>query len=178
MDLINNKLLNCKTRTIINSTKQVCWATSIYKIPAQTGSQLPASNEAKWEVSYYQWVPLILTLQAMLFALPRIIWKLLSKKSGVSVSSIVDAAIQFQRQTDPIAAGKSMTFMTKYMVRFLLDFRRDSPCGATGMRCGGRCGGCYLVAVYLVVKVLYITNSVGQHFVFNVVQSFVSFVID
>ena len=36
------------------------------------------------ELQYYQWVPFVLALQALLFYIPRMIWKMLNWQTGCS----------------------------------------------------------------------------------------------
>ncbi|VDO60799.1 unnamed protein product [Heligmosomoides polygyrus] len=44
------------------------------------------------EIGYYQWVPFILGLQAILFYLPALFWRLFNWQSGVAVKSLVTMA--------------------------------------------------------------------------------------
>ena len=46
-------------------------------------------------LKYYQWTPFILLFQAMLFYLPRMIWRSLNDKSGLDIQSLVDAVHQY-----------------------------------------------------------------------------------
>ena len=39
-------------------------------------------------ISYYQWVALVLVCQACLFYMPRPLWRLLNKKSGIAVNTV------------------------------------------------------------------------------------------
>ncbi|PIO52934.1 hypothetical protein TELCIR_25751, partial [Teladorsagia circumcincta] len=41
---------------------------------------------------YYQWVPFILGLQAILFYLPAMFWRLFNWQSGIAVKSLVKMA--------------------------------------------------------------------------------------
>uniref|UniRef100_A0A915PVJ1 Innexin n=1 Tax=Setaria digitata TaxID=48799 RepID=A0A915PVJ1_9BILA len=44
------------------------------------------------EIGYYQWVPIVLLLQALMFFIPQWIWKTLNKQSGVDLDTIVKGA--------------------------------------------------------------------------------------
>jgi len=59
-------------------------------------------------ISYYQWIPLFLACQAMLFYLPRPVWRTLSRKSGITLSNITDAAIDCQRKAEQEGSEKVM----------------------------------------------------------------------
>lgn len=69
----------------------ICWVSSTYNIPIN--EDLPHSENDRKDkmLKYYQWTPFILLLMAMLFYLPRMIWRSLNDKSGLDVQSIVDA---------------------------------------------------------------------------------------
>ena len=83
---------------------QFCWATNTHYLPFE--KDLPKEFEERNYISYYQWVPLFLALQAILFYLPRLVWRALSRKSGIVLYSITDAAIECQRKTDKEDADK------------------------------------------------------------------------
>jgi len=59
---------------------------------------MPQMNEGRdRKITYYQWVPIILMLQAGLFATPYALWRVLSSRSGVDLSAIVEAANSSQQ---------------------------------------------------------------------------------
>jgi len=49
------------------------------------------------KITYYQWVPIILMLQAIMFAAPYALWRILSSRSGIDLAAIVEAAISSQQ---------------------------------------------------------------------------------
>lgn len=69
----------------------ICWVSSTYNIPID--DDLPNDEHARKEkmLKYYQWTPFILLLMAMLFYLPRMIWRSLNDKSGLDLQNITDA---------------------------------------------------------------------------------------
>lgn len=68
----------------------VCWVTSTYFIPMAQGT-VPLQEDLRYEkrIYYYQWVPFILMVQAALFVVPCIIWRLFSVQSRLNVRSFV-----------------------------------------------------------------------------------------
>jgi len=86
--------------------RQYCWATNTHYLPFDKNS--PRVDETRNYISYYQWIPLFLACQALLFYLPRPIWRALSRKSGITLSNITDAAIDCQRKTEQEGADKIM----------------------------------------------------------------------
>ena len=53
---------------------------------------IPKPLEDRKMINYYQWVPLGLLLQAVLFYLPRVFWRNFNYRAGVDVNNIVEAA--------------------------------------------------------------------------------------
>lgn len=119
------------------------------------------------KISYYQWVSLIFGLQAFLFYLPRHIWRMLNRMSGLSVNIITDAAIDCQKLRDD-DYDKTMKYMTQRMDQYLTGLRRKQRAKASWFRSFAvLVRGSYLTYVYLFVKVLYVVNVVGQLFLLN-----------
>lgn len=149
---------------------QVCWTTDTYYLP-DTSWYLPKEGEhgklgAKM-VGYYQWVALILMCQACLFYLPRPIWRLCNKKSGIAVSTITDAAIEYQRKMDTDGRDKTMRYMVKNMGRYLLEMSRNRAMSGKCKSIWFAFYGNYLILLYIFVKILYIFNAIVQVFLLN-----------
>lgn len=66
---------------------QVCWTKDTYYLPIDE-DRIPTTEKGKAYISYYQWVALVLVCQACLFYLPRFLWHMLNKKSGIAVSTV------------------------------------------------------------------------------------------
>jgi len=59
---------------------------------------MPQSDEGRdRKITYYQWVPIILMLQAIMFAVPYALWRVLSSRSGIDLAAILEAAISSQQ---------------------------------------------------------------------------------
>ena len=118
-------------------------------------------------ISYYQWVGLILVCQAVLFYLPRPIWRLFNRKSGIAVSTITDAGIECQRKMDSDGRDKTMRYMVKHMGRFLLELNRNHQLAGGCKSLWYAFYGNYLITLYIFVKLLYIFNVVAQTYLLN-----------
>ncbi|RTG89700.1 uncharacterized protein DC041_0006959 [Schistosoma bovis] len=72
------------TRAQEEYAESVCWVTSTYFIPTQD-INIPEniSERENRKIHYYQWVPFILMIQAFLFNLPCLIWRLFNWQSGI-----------------------------------------------------------------------------------------------
>ncbi|KAF8563254.1 hypothetical protein P879_11776 [Paragonimus westermani] len=77
------------TRAQEEYAESVCWVTSTYFVPTRDVSvPVKIADREDRKIHYYQWVPFILMIQAFLFNLPCIIWRLFNWQSGIHVSSL------------------------------------------------------------------------------------------
>ncbi|ELU10683.1 hypothetical protein CAPTEDRAFT_99758 [Capitella teleta] len=157
-------------------TNKICWVSNTYYVPIAQ-KIIPEEHEPKARLSYYQWVPMILLCQALLFYMPCMLWRFLNNKSGVDVNSVVEASMTLQHTAYADSRDKTVRFMAKHMDRYLGSTRdaRRTGCGSClrlrmtrtcCLFCGRRYGN-YLVLLYLIVKVFYLGNAVGQLFLLN-----------
>ncbi|ESO08133.1 hypothetical protein HELRODRAFT_98251 [Helobdella robusta] len=155
---------NYFTRDQIDYVNKVCWTTSTYYLSEEI-AEIPDEKDIGNMVSYYQWIPLMAVGQAAMFFMPRIIWNLLNKKSGISVSSITDAAVERQKKADQCSAEKTMEFMVKSLGKFLkeLSWDRTKDVGKSGHKVYGN----YLTCLYILIKLIYIINVILQIFLLN-----------
>ena len=106
----------------VDYMNQICWVNNTYFWPYT--ENIPKEENFKKKITYYQWVGVILTCQAVIFYLPRGLWRLLSNKSGVAVATITDAAIECQRKPDSEAKDKVMKYMVNHMGQYLKEANR------------------------------------------------------
>jgi len=82
-----------------------------YYVPFE--DRMPQRDEGRErKITYYQWVPIILTLQAGMFAAPYALWRLLSSRSGIDLAAIVGAASSSQESPSPDERQKMLRFAT------------------------------------------------------------------
>ena len=86
---------------------------------------------------------------------------------GVSIATVTDAAIECQRKTDPEARKKTLAYMINHMTRFLRELYRLQMMASPFARLWYIFYGNYMTVMYIVVKILYITNVIGQLFLLN-----------
>ena len=75
-------------------TNSYCWIQNTYYVPFE--DYIPRQGEKRDMIPYYQWVPIILLIQGLLFYLPTMIWRKLNSRSGIDANSIMEAAESFQ----------------------------------------------------------------------------------
>lgn len=116
---------------------------------------------------YYQWVPVVLALQALLFFLPIVFWRNVNEGTGIKVQAICDTALS-DANIDAAARTKSMTQVGRFMA--LRAYCSDTLHG------DGRFSGRYVVCTYLVTKILFTANAVSTDvsdvFVFRYLLNF------
>lgn len=155
-------------------TNNYCWIRNTYYLPFE--EHIPREHESRNHIPYYQWVPMILLVQALIFYLPCMVWRTLNSRSGIDVNNIVESGETFQNTELAEGREKTLTYMTKQMDRYLSS-QRDYRTGCTVSlkhclsrtccMCCGRRKGNYLVALYLICKIIYIVNVLGQLFALN-----------
>lgn len=141
------------------------------------------------ELKYYQWVPFILLLEAFFFYIPNITWRALSRRSGIDMRDIVEAANNFKTVDKYDKRQVYMQYMTSSIDQYVYDPRRRKEMRHSGIfkrilksMCiiYGKFLGNYLVILYMFIKILYIFNCIGQIFMLNLLlgHSFHKFGID
>ncbi|XP_059164247.1 innexin unc-9-like isoform X2 [Physella acuta] len=159
----------------VDYTNNICWISNTYYIPMEYAVPESHAKRVENELTYYQWVPVMLLIQALMFYLPCIVWRLLNGHSGINVDRIVSLASDAQYEA-PEVRMRTIKYVVRHIDR-CLDNQRESRhrCCVTlrhilsaklSLLCGRRYGN-YLIATYLVMKVLYISNAIGQLFMLN-----------
>lgn len=152
------------SNSMIAYTNKVCWSTATYYV-ADEVDHIPDENDnSRRRIGYYQWIALMFIAQAALFYVPRALWRMLSLKAGISLYAITDTAASYQSKSDPQKLEQMLSFMTRTLKRYILETNQKREASKRG-----RClHGNHLMISYLVVKLLYILNVVGQLWILNV----------
>ena len=130
-----------------------------------------------FQIGYYQWVPLLLLLMALIFYIPCMVWRFMNNKAGIDVNNIVEAGMTLQHTAYAESHKKTLRYMTKNLDRYLgstREYRRGCwvNCKHFMSRncclfCGRRYGN-YIVALYMIVKLLYLGNTVLQMYLLDI----------
>ena len=73
---------------------------------------MPQRDEGRErKITYYQWVPIILMLQAGMFTIPYALWRMLSSRSGIDLAAIVGAARSSQALSSHDERQKMLRFV-------------------------------------------------------------------
>ncbi|KAF8373534.1 inx-6 [Pristionchus pacificus] len=68
---------------------QYCYVHGTYFVPLDQELTHDETERRKNEINYYQWVPYILALQALLFYIPRFMWSSLANHSGYDLGGAI-----------------------------------------------------------------------------------------
>ena len=77
---------------------------------------IPKEHESRDHLPYYQWVPLIMLLQALFFYIPIMVWRSLNSRAGVLLSKVVKHAESIQN-ADCDTRETNMEYMADQMDR-------------------------------------------------------------
>ncbi|CAF2579098.1 unnamed protein product [Rotaria sp. Silwood2] len=152
-------------------TNNVCWVRNTYYIDDH--NEIPDNTAIRHESSirYYQWIPFILLFQAFLFFIPYVLWRVLSQRSGIDVRDIVEAAASYKKANDEKQRNRLMKFIISVIDQYVDDPRRQpnnretvwwKKCFLVFFPSSGRYMGDYLRNLFLFIKLIYITNIIGQ----------------
>lgn len=141
-----------------------CWVSNTYYLPLDENVPTDKSARDDLKLRYYQWIPLILLTQAMLFYIPSAIWHAFKEKSGMGIHMILTAC-------NGVATAESSEEQRNYLTlavnRFnaYISFRNKMAFnGKSGMRRRSN----YVTILYALTKLLNLTNVIGQFIVLNV----------
>jgi hypothetical protein len=121
-------------------------------------------------------VPFILLSQAFFFYIPHIAWRALSRRSGIDIRDIVEAASNYKSVDKYENRQKYMNYMLTAVDQYVDDPRRrketrrslfikrllSGVCFISGKFLGN-----YLMVLYLFTKLAFIANCISQLFVLN-----------
>jgi hypothetical protein len=122
------------------------------------------------ELQYYQWVPFVLAFQALLFYLPRMLWKMLNFHTGLNITALIQTAMLTKKDGDKkILKGADVEApLIAEHFRAAVTYRKDGlDHGNALSRAMSRGWGVYVTVLYLVIKLLFIVNVIVQFIILN-----------
>ncbi|KAK6765027.1 hypothetical protein RB195_025095 [Necator americanus] len=143
-----------------------CFIQNTFFVPFY--EEIPADDEdrSKAEIGYYQWVPVVLALQAIMFYLPNWIWKTLHQQSGIDLSTAIEDARKL-RQIGGGERKKEVEKLATYLEECLeFQSERRTPYRILCFRFGYGLGS-YVSMLYIFVKFLYLVNIFTQFYILN-----------
>ncbi|XP_062574874.1 innexin unc-9-like [Saccostrea cucullata] len=163
------------TGSYVAYTKSYCWIKNTYYVPLEETIPLDHETRRQEELTYYQWVPIILVFMAFMFKVPCLVWRMLNGYSGLNLEKIVNMAAGTQT-AEPKKRDETVKHIALYMDRWLETHRQYNYNFMVRMKqkaskvCCILCNkreGTYLTGLYMFVKVLYCVNIICQFFILN-----------
>ncbi|ELT95954.1 hypothetical protein CAPTEDRAFT_186678 [Capitella teleta] len=165
-------------------TNSYCWVRNTYYVDFDEKISSNLDEREHHPIRYYQWVPLMLLLQAIMFYAPIFIWRSLNSKTGINVNAIVESAELYQRSDDLEERTKTLNFTVRLMDRYLgyrkhiiqrgfLNNFRDCQIGVQSCFsrlcccCCGKKFGNYMSVLYIIIKVWFLLNAVSQFLILD-----------
>ncbi|CAH8539455.1 unnamed protein product [Schistosoma rodhaini] len=144
----------------------LCWIEGTFPINLTSG--IVPHKLQEWDalrpqqMNYYQWVPLVLGLQAILYYIPRIIWSIFTyNRTGTDLQNLIRQANLISKE-DGEKRQKMVQHIAKTLELLLFnrrEYRTTDTLGASFRRSmafmPGKRHGNNLVYVYLTIKLLY-----------------------
>ncbi|CAH1801425.1 unnamed protein product [Owenia fusiformis] len=159
----------------IDYANSLCWTKNTYYVPIEGDIPKSDSGRTRLELQYYQWVPIVLLVQAVLFYFPCVIWRLLHDKSGVNITTLC-TTLEDKGNLDPDTRNKTIRYIVRHLHRCFDMIRIHSSHGCQRhtqklvkkcpLICGKRYGN-YILSLYVACKMLYIGNAIGQVYILN-----------
>lgn len=157
----------------VEYANSLCWVSNTYYVPPSELDIMSVENRT--EIAYYQWVPLVLLTQALLFYIPCALWAVLNKSLGADIKRIITLLRQ-EENTNPNKRGKVNQIIAQHLNRLFnvtMIYPKSGPCGRfknqlikSQIGCGKRCGN-YLVTLYILLKLIHLANTFLQIYMLN-----------
>lgn len=178
--------------------RTLCWLNNTYFYPqSYTRMPIDRNQRSQQTLHYYQWIPLIYLIEAFFFLFPYLIWIGFYQKNGLSPRTLINQAVKYSKKREiskTISKEIERYLMCRQLARckrkllFRQNLNNDttlpsSPLILPKTSIRVRSHGCYLVILYLFVKLLYLINIVCQFFILDWIVStgnygFISFGFD
>jgi hypothetical protein len=152
------------TDTYVAFVNNFCWIRNTYYVPLTQ----PIVEEARvnGEVMYYQWVPIILFLMALMFKIPNVFWRLFYRDSGLQMDTISKTAAQTQCMSwdERNQTVKNIASVFQRWSRIRAPRRKGLKHPEFWF---SNRSGYYIVTLYFIHKFLYCVNVIGQFFLLD-----------
>nr|CDS17261.1 innexin unc 9 [Echinococcus granulosus] len=149
----------------------LCWVEGTFPINLTSG--VVPHDIKEWSstnpriMNYYQWVPLVLGLQAIIYYVPRIIWSIFTyNKTGTDLQSLIRTADSAAKD-DGEKREKAVRHMAKSLELLLFNrreyhYRRDGRLARVLQFLPGKRHGNNLIYYYIFIKILYVAIGIAQ----------------
>uniref|UniRef100_A0A0K0EWS6 Innexin n=1 Tax=Strongyloides venezuelensis TaxID=75913 RepID=A0A0K0EWS6_STRVS len=159
------------THAMEQYTENYCWVQNTYWVPFKDYIPHRIDDREKRQIGYYQWIPFVMALAALLFHIPASFWRMLSPQTGINLSLILSLACS-DSNVDPAVLKKNVDILARH-IEEALDYQREYAARKLGHYYSfsiirlSKSYGCQLTVLYLFIKCLHLTNLIAQFFFIN-----------
>lgn len=162
------------TGSYVAYAKSYCWIKNTYYIPMHETIIPDNPSHREHELTYYQWIPLMLIFMAFLFKFPTFIWRMFAGYSGININKIVAMTADTQLG-DYKKRDEQITNIALYLDRWLgtnrqyhsnIFVRMHQRASKFLFLCNKR-EGTFLTGLYLFIKFLFVLNVICHFFMLN-----------
>ncbi|KAI1714657.1 innexin domain-containing protein [Ditylenchus destructor] len=170
------KPVECLTPDIFSGSweeyaENYCWAQDTYFVPPnKVVDGMPILERKMRRISYYQWVPFFLLIEAACFRLPSLLWKCLSGHSGIKIREIIKLSSDPNNIKPEIKRNniKSLTVHLQGALRFHRRLKRKQILPHTMLRLFNLpYSASFVTCMYLFTKFAYLCNVMFQLIILN-----------
>ncbi|PAV57632.1 hypothetical protein WR25_23286 isoform A [Diploscapter pachys] len=151
-----------------------CWSQDTYFVEPDKHVELITDTKrytAERALSYYQWVPFLLILQAAFFRAPSFIWQYFSNHSGLRIHEVVAKAEDSSNLEEEVRT-KNIQILTEHLTNALRFKRRlmkkrvvvHKTCTCLNYQYSAG----FMTTIYIFTKLVYLLNVVVQFYFINV----------
>ncbi|PIO68646.1 Innexin, partial [Teladorsagia circumcincta] len=145
------------TRAMEQYTENYCWVQNTYWIPFQDLIPHRLDDRERRQIGYYQWVPFVLAVAALMFHIPSSVWRMLSSQSVAHLSLTIVVELHSSAQLIP---DDALMYQREHGAR-----KKNVYIFAV-VRVG-KFYGAYVSTVYVFIKSLHLCNVVLQFLLLN-----------
>jgi hypothetical protein len=144
-------------------SENYCFVQNTYFLPLHHYIPKDLQEREDREIGYYQWVPFVLGIQAILFYLPSLLWRILNWQSGVAVKGIMQMCEDVSNMQ--VEKRKTSVDVVASHIRDSLKIQREL--GKKTVFSSLLRRGQYLTLLYLFVKGVYLIQVLFQFYILN-----------
>uniref|UniRef100_A0A0K0D2M7 Innexin n=1 Tax=Angiostrongylus cantonensis TaxID=6313 RepID=A0A0K0D2M7_ANGCA len=143
-------------------TEMYCWAQNTYWVPIDQDIPVDISEREYRQISYYQWVPFFLLIQAFLYYIPCLMWRFMSDKSGIRLNDIVQMATE-KENIEPDYRIRTIESLSRHIESALRYQHTATSRTQYTLHRVFKCFNIryyesYVTAMYLATKIMYVGN--------------------
>uniref|UniRef100_A0A0K0FAH2 Innexin n=1 Tax=Strongyloides venezuelensis TaxID=75913 RepID=A0A0K0FAH2_STRVS len=143
-----------------------CFIHSTYHTPNCNDDECFFNSQDKVNINYYQWIPIVLLIQALSFKIPLLLWKSLRSYAGINVKSILNSAALVKKKFDKGSRDVQVMKAVNHMIE-ALEIQKEVKHNSFSDIIVGKTSGYYLVGLYCFTKFLYVLNVFIQFVILN-----------